>query len=159
VLVDEHLDPEVHPDLEGRFRFTLAHEVGHWQLHRHVHLRPQVSAQPAFLCRTSQSRARVEWQADYFAAALLLPRQLVFAAWQAKGGPAPVLLDDLFPRREALLESEIVRCGAVPQSPEDELNFLLNAVAAPLAETFCVSATAMRIRLEHLGLLLRAVAT
>jgi hypothetical protein len=34
VYIDESLDPVEHPATEGRYRFTIGHEVGHWQLHR-----------------------------------------------------------------------------------------------------------------------------
>ncbi|HQU07315.1 MAG TPA: hypothetical protein PL140_08775 [Ferrovaceae bacterium] len=36
IVIDESLDPEEHPMMESRYRFTLAHESGgHWRLHRH----------------------------------------------------------------------------------------------------------------------------
>src|SRR5215469_3433582 len=59
IVIDESLDPEENPTKEGRYRFTLAHEVGHRRLHRH-------SAMPSVVCRSSQARERIEWQADYF---------------------------------------------------------------------------------------------
>src|SRR5580704_3851599 len=35
IVIDESLDPEVRPAIEGRYRFTLGHEGGgHWRLHR-----------------------------------------------------------------------------------------------------------------------------
>ena len=35
IVIDESLDPEERPRVEGRYRFTLAHEGGgHWRLHR-----------------------------------------------------------------------------------------------------------------------------
>ena len=34
VFIDESLDPDEHPEQEGRYRFTLAHEIGHWCLHK-----------------------------------------------------------------------------------------------------------------------------
>ncbi len=35
-MIDESLDPKKNPAKEGRYRFTLAHEGGHWRLHRHL---------------------------------------------------------------------------------------------------------------------------
>jgi hypothetical protein len=32
VLIDQHLNPK--DEFIGRYRFTVAHEIGHWQLHR-----------------------------------------------------------------------------------------------------------------------------
>ena len=26
--------PDEHPEMEGRFRFSVGHEIGHWDLHR-----------------------------------------------------------------------------------------------------------------------------
>ena len=35
IVIDESLDPEERPSMEGRYRFTLGHEGGgHWRLHR-----------------------------------------------------------------------------------------------------------------------------
>src|SRR2546430_13266096 len=35
IVIDGSLDPEERPSIEGRYRFTLAHEgCGHWRLHR-----------------------------------------------------------------------------------------------------------------------------
>jgi hypothetical protein len=34
VLIDRHLDPKNNPSMSGRYRFSVAHEVGHWRLHR-----------------------------------------------------------------------------------------------------------------------------
>ena len=34
VVIDQTLDPDEQPSALGRFRFTLAHEIGHWELHR-----------------------------------------------------------------------------------------------------------------------------
>jgi len=86
VVVDQSLDPEVHPDKEGRFNFTLAHEIGHWVLHRHdviaVADTPDMFGMipaPA-ICRDF-SREPHEWQADNFAAALLMPKTFVEAIW------------------------------------------------------------------------------
>ena len=38
VGVDQSLDPKVFPAKLGRFRFTLAHEGGHWRLHRKYYM-------------------------------------------------------------------------------------------------------------------------
>ena len=34
IVIDYSLDPDENPIKEGRYRFTLGHEVGHWRLHR-----------------------------------------------------------------------------------------------------------------------------
>ena len=34
VLIDRSLDPKHNPSMAGRYRFSVAHEIGHWRLHR-----------------------------------------------------------------------------------------------------------------------------
>lgn len=71
--------------MEGRYRFTLGHEAGHWQLHRQLlrAARDQGvlfgdAPQPTVICRTSQAKRPIELQADRFSAAVLMPRALVY---------------------------------------------------------------------------------
>lgn len=54
---------------------TIAHEVGHWVLHinHSVVDNPQLQLQP-FLCRNQNILRGREWQAQYFASCLLMPR-------------------------------------------------------------------------------------
>lgn len=87
VIVDQSLDPEVHPDKEGRYNFTLAHEIGHWVLHRHDVIAvadiPDMfgTVPPPAICRDG-SKDPCEWQADRFAAALLMPKDFIETIWQ-----------------------------------------------------------------------------
>lgn len=37
--IDQILDPQTNPSRLGRYHFTLAHEVGHWRLHRQHYLK------------------------------------------------------------------------------------------------------------------------
>jgi Zn-dependent peptidase ImmA (M78 family) len=102
VRIDERI-----VDQEGRYCFTLSHELGHWVLHR-----PQVEAErvtrtlfgpaseaPAFICRTSEKRAPAEWQADQFAARLLMPARLVREAFTATCGNSAIEIDGFAKRR------------------------------------------------------------
>ena len=41
-------------------------------------------AAPSVICRPNRSKGRIEWQADFFASALLMPRELVYAAWERR---------------------------------------------------------------------------
>jgi Zn-dependent peptidase ImmA (M78 family) len=158
IVIDESVDPEERPEREGRYRFTLAHEGGgHWRLHRPLvrSTRDQGSllvdrARPTVICRSSQAKERVEWQADFYASCLLMPRKMVFAAW-----------DEAFPDRkqrvlqpETPIEHPFVEIGRDFDDDEDRV---LDSFARPFAERFLVSPIAMRIRLEKLGLLHRVV--
>lgn len=166
ILIDQSLDPVENPKKEGRYRFTLAHEAGgHWRLHRHLFAKNPAQAslfnEPvprSVVCRSSQAKEPIEWQADYYASCLLMPRKLVMAAW-----------DEMFPdRKPRVLQpatpidhpfAEIVRFECrIPGFEHTETdNNSLDHIARPLAQQFLVSPAAMRIRLEKLGLLYRAV--
>jgi IrrE N-terminal-like domain len=85
VFIDQSLDPTENPQREGRYRFTVSHEIGHWRLHRdqlasadHPDLFEESAKAGVVICRSSQAKERVEWQADYFASCLLMPRALIF---------------------------------------------------------------------------------
>ena len=82
----------------------------------------------------------VEWQADQFAAYLLMPRGLVRPAWEAwRGDFDSLTLPDL---------RALVGSGGT-----DEI-VMENAIRS-FADKFQVSREAMRIWLEELGLLVR----
>ena len=63
----------------GFVESTLAHEIGHWVLH--VDATGAEEDDEPFLCRpegfSSQILASVEWQAQYFAGCLLMPRRVL----------------------------------------------------------------------------------
>jgi len=151
VIIDESLDPTEHPEMIGRYNFTVGHETGHWQLHRiyfeknpNQELLFAVDEPPAVICRTSQAKERIEWQADFFSSCFLIPK-LMIAEWcRLNYGFDQISLIEIkarFPTR---------RYGA---SVSDD--FLIEKFVKPIAKDFAVSAIAMRIRLEYLGLVVR----
>jgi hypothetical protein len=167
IFIDESLDPEENPVREGRYRFTLAHEGGgHWRLHQHLIKEDTAQASlfgddgaPKFICRSSQAKERVEWQADFYASCLLMPRRMVFAMW-----------DEFFPdRKQRILQPETPIEHSFVEIPRHQMygisgidiweddDTTLEHFCKPLAERFLVSPIAMRIRLEKLGLLHRSV--
>ena len=81
---------------EGRYCFTCSHEVGHWILHRHLIKKAAKRSgdQSAIICRLSDARKSHEWQADYFAACLLMPRKHVFEAFKTVCGERPLVLEN-----------------------------------------------------------------
>ncbi|GIW56287.1 MAG: hypothetical protein KatS3mg082_2748 [Nitrospiraceae bacterium] len=164
VGVDQSLDPARNPAKRGRYHFTLAHEAGHWRLHRHLYLRnvgqpsllPEFDQRPDYVCRSSEKKKPVEWQADQFAANLLMPRELVKKAWQEwRGNLEPIALDDLQEMRRQILTAEVLRRGGFKGGDRASDDMVLEHCSRPLADKFQVSAEAMRIRLEDMGLLLR----
>lgn len=67
-------------DHEGRYNFTIAHEIGHHCLHRELYIKHQDAL--GILCR-SKARPIEEVQADRFAEALLMPPAPLRAASKA----------------------------------------------------------------------------
>ena len=163
VLIDRHLDPKNNPSMLGRYRFSVAHEVGHWRLHRsYVARDPDQTAlfeaptEPTVICRASQENEPIEWQANFFGSCLLMPRRRVHEEWkQCLGRTRPLLLSDLRPNGKMMIraQSMIYEQGRYEAEAVDEA--LFEEVAKPIARRFGVSAPAMRIRLEKLELLLR----
>ena len=63
----------------GTYEYTLAHEIGHYQLH--VSADDSVSPEQAYVCRAPQQpKDRREWQAEQFASYLVLPASLLLPA-------------------------------------------------------------------------------
>ena len=149
VAVDESLDPTLNPKMEGRYRFTLGHEVGHWQLHRHLYpgldqgvLFPGLAQEeePFVICRAGDFDSK-EWQANQFAAYLLMPWEMVVQAWQElRGDLEPYCAQD-----EILDLCERWHLGD-DQTPTVR-------VAREMARVFNVSGQAMQIRLRGMGLI------
>ena len=59
----------------GRYNFTIAHEIGHHELHRELFLKK--SSELRIMCRGGSKRPIEELQADRFAEALLMPKDLI----------------------------------------------------------------------------------
>ncbi len=161
VGISQTLDPTDHPQKVGRYHFTLAHEGGHWRLHRQYYLEnPYQGAlfgdgpKPAAVCRSSEAKKPAEWQANCFAACLLMPRKMVRAAWEIwRGSLDAVGADQL---RTAAGPQLLTQFAGQGQATPEELDHrLMEEFCLPLAKTFRVSREAMRIRLEELELLVR----
>lgn len=147
VGIDQRLDPGSYPAMLGRYRFTLAHETGHWRLHRKLFqktanqltLLPDRAERPEYICRSSDIEP-IEYQANRFASCLLMPREMVKRAWHEwRGDMDSIYLPDL-------------RSEAGSDIPDD---LVLENAVRPFAATFQVSPEAMRIRCEGMGFLLR----
>jgi len=127
IAVDQSLEGQ-----EGRIAFTLAHEVGHWTLHRPLYEadkvtrplfagEPERASEPPVVCRSSQRQAAAEWQANQFAARLLMPATHVCAAVRALCGRARQVWNGL---RRALADGSIdSRLRALAAGVIDEGHF------------------------------------
>jgi len=148
VLVDESLDPEENPAREGRYRFTVAHEVGHWELHRRFFVEDaaqpslfEAAKKPSIVCRTSSRKEPMEWQADAFAGFLLMPKDMVLKAWEAHNG-------SLAPYIAAAEMADLSARWGLAEDKRPTVD-----IARALAREFRVSGQAMQIRLIGLGLI------
>jgi len=136
---------------EGRLVFTCAHEVGHWVLHRrYVDVPGRRSKGEAIVCRLSEAKEPIEWQADYFAACLLMPEKEIRAAFQKVCGPEPFVINNV---RSSVEE------GAQREEPFVEQWPFIAAAMCEAGGFSNVSKQAMIIRLQDLGLLINKTST
>jgi hypothetical protein len=164
VLIDHHLDPKNNPHMLGRYHFSVAHEVGHWRLHRSYVAKDSnqtflfdAPSEPTVICRSSQRKEPIEWQADYFASCLLMPRRRVLDEWDDFLNDrihTPSVLRAALPNGMIVKHSQGMICAQRHAFPLGH-DALCLEIAHPIAERFGVSGQAMRIRLEKLGLLPR----
>ncbi len=71
VEINESILPDNDKRNTGIFNFTLAHEVGHYILHA-----PLLAANSQnVICRKKDEYLTIEWQANFFASSLLMPRE------------------------------------------------------------------------------------
>ena len=147
VVIDQSLDPTNNSSKHGRYRFTVAHELGHWELHRHLFLTDPgqgclflEKTEPSIVCR-SKAKDPMEWQADTFAGYMLMPKEMVFEIWRRRHG-------ELDPYIAA---GEIADLNAKWGLADDDRPTV--EIARELAREFKVSGQAMQIRLIGLGLI------
>lgn len=163
--VDVSLDPDENPSKLGRYRFTLAHEVGHWRLHRRLFQKRAVNQlnlvadgkeRPEYICRSSDKRAPIEFQADMYAAHLLMPEAFVRRVWhEITTSNEPLSLEELRAQPNLIIQSDIDRRMRYKSGPDAEDQAIMESAAQPLADIFEVSAPAMRLRLDKLKLLVK----
>lgn len=160
IQINNLLDSALYPDQEGRYNFTLGHEIGHHILHRPI--AEILMQQPILsnlnqenlniiLCRTKDQRAKIEWQADKFAAFLLMPKKKVFQLFSQHFKSDSFLETGRLVRQlrydRAFLKMLFPSFGYL--SNDQILCYAFQA----FANEFKVSMQAMVIRLKELGLL------
>lgn len=132
ILIDQSLVGSV------RYNFTLAHELGHFVLHRKCDVGGEMSDTSVDLFNTPEDvqteRQWAEWQANNFASALLMPRESIMN----------VLLESL--GTFGFTQNNLTQSGMF--DPAFEHSF--NKLAEYLANRFQVSKTSVMIRLKKL---------
>ncbi|MBI5642615.1 MAG: ImmA/IrrE family metallo-endopeptidase [Deltaproteobacteria bacterium] len=107
---------------EGRLSFTMAHEVGHWWMHRPYYemekvtlplfsFKENVQPTPAIVCRSGRKKDSAEWQADQFAALLLMPKAMLHTLISSLQN-GPVLIEDLDKSKANVAENYNLRVFA-----------------------------------------------
>ncbi len=131
---------------EGRMGFTCAHEVGHWVLHRQfVKMAGRSDRQESsIICRTSDARKPIEWQADFFAACLLMPEDKVKEAFQIVCDSDAIVISNV---------KSAIGATSICVDPCVENWHLIAAMICEAGGFRNVSKHAMIIRLQELGLL------
>jgi IrrE N-terminal-like domain len=167
VFIDQSLDPVDNPEMEGRYRFTLGHEIGHWQLHREYlipaskgpDLFGHTSQAPTVICRASQAKERVERQADCFASCLLMPRSLLHHWWREEFSRSTPLIFRTFQSSD-WAKPPIGWTGSIniPAHLRDRVDprtvsYFFYRASERIAPIFNVSIQATQIRLQNVGLL------
>lgn len=158
ILLNRTLKRDPEP---GRGRFTLAHELGHWVLHRPLFIPPPGTLdlfggsdvnEPEFefvglnrgvfpgSCRPT-AVAREEWQANRFAVALLIDADVLREEFEDRFGAPPVVRAAptwRYKARSARDLAQLLARGTTDHHP-------------PLREVFGLSVEAMAIALESRG--------
>jgi Zn-dependent peptidase ImmA (M78 family) len=153
VLIDNSL---LESNQLRRGRFTLCHEVAHWLLHRQIYMvnKNQISLfddlkdekQPVIKCRTIDIECSgrkqlltdddwMEWQADYMASALLMPKNVFIEVVRER------------------LNSVGIKDGCYQMGIDLEKDLWAEVMSYELADLFDVSVAAIRIRLRNLKLI------
>ena len=141
ICVDTSLLPV---KFEGRLCFTLAHEAGHWVLHRDF-VGPACRIEPGsrgIFCRKRDAQKPIEWQADYFASCLLMPEKDVRKAFMTICGQKPLILYNV----------KSAFCGPISFDPSVETWPMIAEKVKAAGGFSNVSKQAMIIRLQKLGL-------
>jgi len=130
-LKDICVDEYIYSHRPARYRFTLAHEIGHIVLHRHVYETARfksIAEWPVFLNSISETaHAWFEWQAYCFAGLVLVP-----------AGPLA----------ERVAEA-VERVKAEGISLIENRDFAWERIAGSLAKQFEVSSTVIQKRFDY----------
>lgn len=125
ILVEVRLSEQ---DNKGRYRFTLAHELAHWILHKEMILSDNTEA--AFIDGVHDTR--MEKQADYFASALLIPMGTVKKYYYSLFGKGCSRSDLIAAMAERFQVSKQA-LGIFERSAEEKFFFKLEAEALYMA--------------------------
>lgn len=127
---------------EEKYRFTLAHEAAHRELHAEVFRNLEFSSVTEFKNAIGQHLSdaeyrSMEWQADYFAGCILVPDNLL----RKEFGSALEDIQDMLAEWQG---------GDVPEQTVYEL--VLTQICEEAGDTFAMSPVCIDTRLHYTGL-------
>lgn len=132
-----YVDEFIYYQRPARYRFTLAHEIGHYVLHSDLigSFHPQSVADwsKSILAVDEETYGWLEWQAYSFAAAVLVPR---------------VSLKQDFRNELKLLQPKIDLIRSKGLSVESSLDYIINAIATKLIGIYNVSTDVLNKRIS-----------
>jgi Zn-dependent peptidase ImmA (M78 family) len=132
-----YVDEFIYYQRPARYRFTLAHEIGHFVLHSEliISFHPQSVADWSkfILAVDEETYDWLEWQAYTFAAAVLVPR---------------VSLRQNFRNELELLQPKIEFIRSKGLSAESSKDYIVNAIGTKLIGTYEVSADVLNKRIS-----------
>lgn len=147
VRINESIFPGKDKKKIGIYNFTLAHECGHAVLHRPL---LEGIERNAILCRTSEAYTPLEWQADFFAACLLMPRDLFIQEFYEIYDPSMCDADRVVIK--GFCDKKFIqKVRYKKKSVSDDA--ILEVTFEGIAKRFGVSPRAAVIRMKELGLL------
>ena len=133
-----HIDQNIYFNVEIRYRFSLAHELGHFILHKEIYrdlnYRTVEDWADTYEEIDSDDYGKLEFQANHFAGCLLIPD---FAFWPL----FQETLKDILPQVKAAQEKDIPR--------ETYLDSVIGNIARKLTPHFNVSSTCMESRIRN----------
>jgi Zn-dependent peptidase ImmA (M78 family) len=99
-------------DHDGRYSFTVAHELGHHCLHREVF--KEMNSGNEIMCRDAGDKPIAERQADLFAAYLLMPKNQVMKAFTQAFGDDDKVIEMSFKKRYMLgsIAKRVIESGS-----------------------------------------------
>jgi Zn-dependent peptidase ImmA (M78 family) len=137
-LTTIYVDEFIYYERPTRYRFSIAHEIGHYVLHSDlmINIHPQnVSDWKGFVLGIDDDTyGWLEYQAYTFAAAVLMPRSE---------------LQEHFAHETKLLQPKIDVIKAKGLSIENSQDYIVNAIATNLVGVFDVSSDALTKRISN----------
>ncbi|MFA5402726.1 MAG: ImmA/IrrE family metallo-endopeptidase [Candidatus Omnitrophota bacterium] len=134
------IDKYIYDRIETRYRFSLAHEIGHMFLHGYLYNQLRFNNTDEWLALLNEmpkyQRDIVECQANEFAGMVLVPRKIL-----AKE------LENTIKENEARFKSSFIHKEKLPRST------VIDLAVYPLSLKFNVSENVVSIRLDRDGLL------